>query len=296
MNPFDKLRTSAELAYASHDILGEGPVWSVEEQAFYWIDIKKPCIQRWNPETGAHKSWVLPAEIGSFSLREQGGAILALQNGFFFFDFDTGEVTPVTDPEADKPRTRFNDGKCDRRGRFWAGTMDNDEVDFTMGSLYRINPDLAVTHIRGGVGISNGLGWSPDNKTMYYADSPAQCIYVYDFDLETGTPTNERIFARIEKGVPDGLTVDRAGYIWNCEWDGWRVVRYAPDGSVDYILEVPVQRPTSCIFGGADLRDLYITSASINLSDAERAAQPHAGCVLRAKCVTPGLPEPRFAG
>lgn len=284
------------LAYASHDILGEGPVWSVEEQALYWIDIKKPALQRWQPDTGEHKTWSLPAEIGCFSLRTQGGAILALQNGFHFFDFETGAVTAIADPEADNPRTRFNDGKCDRRGRLWAGTMDNEEVDFTMGSLYRVNPDLAITHIRGNVGVSNGLGWSPDNRRMYYADSPTRCIYVYDFDIETGAASNEQVFARTDKGVPDGLTVDSEGYVWNCEWDGWRVVRYAPDGRVDYILETPVQRPTSCMFGGADLCDLYITSASINLSDNERANQPHAGCVLRARTDTPGLPEPRFAG
>ena len=286
----------ATVAFPSHDILGEGPVWSAEEQALYWIDIKKPCIQRWHPERGSHDIWPMPAEIGSFSLRKQGGAIVALQNGFSFFDFETGDIEHLSDPESHLPRTRFNDGKCDRRGRFWAGTMDNDEQDFAMGSLYRVDYDLSVSHIRGNVGISTGLGWSPDNTTMYYADSPAKSIYAYDFDLESGRPTNERIFTRVDKGVPDGLTVDSAGYVWNAQWGAWRVVRYAPDGSVDFILEMPVEKSTSCMFGGPDLRDLYVTSASIHLSDEERAAQPHAGCLFTARAPVPGLPEPRFAG
>lgn len=285
-----------ELAFASNDILGEGPVWSVNEQALYWIDIKKPCIQKWHPASGGRKIWPLPAEIGSYSLRQEGGAILAMQNGFSFFDFDSGEVSHITDPEAHQPRTRFNDGKCDRSGRFWAGTMDNEEKDFSMGSLYSLTPSLEMTHIRGNVGISNGLGWSPDNKIMYYADSPAKCIYVYDYDLETGTPTNERVLITVDKGVPDGLTVDSEGYIWNAQWGAWRVVRYAPDGSVDLILDMPVEKPTSCMFGGPDLKDLYITSASIHLTEEERSRQPQAGCIFVFKSDVAGIPEPQFAG
>lgn len=286
----------AALAFASNDILGEGPVWSEKEQALYWIDIKKPCLQRWHPASGEHTVWALPAEIGSFSLRARGGAIMALQNGLSFFNFETGDVTHITDPEAHLPGNRFNDGKCDRAGRFWAGTMDNEEKDFSLGSLYRTDADMQATRIRGNVGISNGLGWSPDNKIMYYADSPAGCIYAYDFDFATGTPTNERVFVTVDKGVPDGLTVDHEGFVWNCQWDAWRVVRYAPDGSVAFTLEMPVQRPTSCMFGGSDLATLYITSASINLTDAERASQPHAGCVFQVATTTRGMPEPLFAG
>lgn len=287
---------NVELAYASHDILGEGPVWSGKEQALYWIDIKKHLIQRWEPATGKHQTWPVPAEIGCFSLREQGGAIMALQNGLWFFDFETASAQQISDPESHLPRTRFNDGKCDRKGRFWTGTMDNDETDFSMGSLYRIDTDFAVSHIRGDVGISNGLGWSPDNKTMYYADSPAKCIYAYDFDFETGSPSNERVFVTVDKGVPDGLTVDSKGFIWNCQWDAWRVVRYAPDGTVDMILDVPAQRPTSCMFGGPDLRDLFITSASINLTDIEKERQPRAGCIFRVRTDVAGIPEPLYAG
>ena len=282
--------------FDSQDILGEGPVWSADEQALYWIDIKRPCIQRWTPATGKHDVWMMPAEIGSFSLRKKGGAIVALQNGFSFFDFETETFEHIADPEPDLPNNRFNDGKCDRRGRFWAGTMDNDEVQFDAGSLYRLDADGTVTTIRGEVGISNGLGWSPDERTMYYADSPALCIYAYDFDPQTGGATNERVFVEVDRGVPDGLTVDSAGYVWSAQWDAWRVVRYAPDGSVDQIVDVPAQRPTSCMFGGRDLCDLYVTSASINLTDDELEEQPDAGNVFRIRTKVPGIPEPMFAG
>ena len=280
----------------SHDILGEGPVWAVDEQALYWIDIKKPSIQRWTPATGKKERWMMPAEIGCFSLRNQGGAVVALQNGFSFFDFDTGDIEHIIDPEEDLPNNRFNDGKCDRQGRFWAGTMDNAEIAMDAGSLYRMNPDGTVTHIRDEVGISNGLGWSPDERTMYYADSPALCIYAYDFDPATGEASNERVFAEVDRGVPDGLTVDSAGYVWSAQWDAWRVVRYAPDGSVDLVVDMPVQRPTSCMFGGSDLCDLYVTSASINLSSDELEEQPDAGNVFRIRTKVPGMPEPKFAG
>lgn len=280
----------------SQDTLGEGPVWSGQEQALYWIDIKAPSIQRWVPATGAHDTWAMPAEIGCFSLREQGGAVVALQTGIAFYDFDAKHLEPIIDPEADKPSNRFNDGKCDRRGRFWTGTMDNEEKDFTLGALYRINPDRGVTKVRAQVGISNGLGWSPDNKVMYYADSPAKVIYAFDFDIETGEARNERIFAEIIEGVPDGLTVDSEGYVWNAQWDAWRVTRYAPDGTVDRIVRMPVQRPTSCMFGGPDLKDLFVTSASIHLTPSQKHQQPEAGNVFAVKTDVAGLPEPRFAG
>ena len=282
--------------FEARDILGEGPVWSVEEQAIYWIDIKRPCIRRWIPSTGRHDRWMMPAEIGCFALREKGGAVVALQNGFSLFDFESGVFEHLVDPEEHLPDNRFNDGKCDPQGRFWAGTMDNDEVAMDAGALYRLDPDCRVTQIRDGVGISNGLGWSPDHTTMYYADSPALCIYAYDFDPATGDVSNERVFAEVDRGVPDGLTVDSAGYVWNAQWDAWRVVRYAPDGSVDRIVDMPVQRPTSCMFGGSDLCDLYVTSASIHLTQDELEEQPDAGNLFRIRTKVAGMPEPRFAG
>ena len=282
-------------AIASQNILGEGPWWSVEEQAFYWVDIKAPCVNWWNPDTGEQKKWTVPAEVGAFIPALGNRGVVALQTGIWIIDLASGALDLLVDPEPDKPSNRFNDAACDRRGRLWVGSMDNEEHD-TSGTLYRIDADGTVAPFKSPVGISNGIGWSPDNRTMYYADSPAKHIYAFDYDIETGTASNERVLVEVDKGVPDGLTVDSEGYIWNAQWGASRVVRYAPDGAIDYILDTPVSQPTSCTFGGADLRDLYITSASIGLSPEERAKQPEAGNVLVVRMDVAGLPEHPFAG
>jgi len=282
-------------AITSQNILGEGPWWSVEEQEFYWVDIKAPSLLRWNPVTNERKEWRLPDEVGTFVRSSGSHGLVALQNGIARIDLSTGGLIPMVHPEKDKPWNRYNDGKCDRRGRFWVGSMDNAEQK-TSGTLYRIDPDHSVTAVKSPVGISNGLGWSPDNTVMYYADSPAKCIYAYDYDIETGAAVNERILVDVDKGVPDGLTVDSEGYIWNAQWGAWRVVRYAPDGSIDSILDMPVAQPTSCCFGGPDLNDLYITSARIGLPKSDLEKQPEAGNVFTVRTTVPGLPESPFAG
>lgn len=284
------------LAYRSEDMLGEGPVWVSEEQALYWVDIERPVLQRWHPQSGDYTRWQMPNQIGCFALREQGGAVVALRTGFAFLDFERDLVIPLIDPEADKPFTRFNDGKVDRHGRLWAGTMD-DEFARYRGGLYCLDPDGSCRQIKTGIGISNGLGWSPDNRVMYYTDSAKHTIWAYDFDLENGEISNQRVFARTPADyVPDGLTVDAEGYLWSAKWDGWKVVRYAPDGSVDREVHMPVQRPTSCTFGGSDLKQLFITSASTGLTEPELQNQPLAGCVFVFNTDIPGIAEPRYAG
>lgn len=286
----------AYLAYQANDVLGEGPVWVPEEQALFWVDIQRPSLQRWHPESGHYQNWKMPTDIGCFALRKQGGAVLGLRTGFAYLEFSSGTVTNLIDPEADKAYTRFNDGKCDRRGRFWAGTMDEVGSN-TRGALYRLDTDGEYHQILPGIGISNGLGWSPDNRIMYYTDSVKRTIWAYDFDLDSGVITNQRVFATTPPSyVPDGLTVDSDGFVWSAKWDGWKVVRYAPDGSVDLEVILPVQRPTSCIFGGPELKHLYITSASVGLSKSEMAEQPQAGGVFVLESDAEGLPEPRFAG
>jgi sugar lactone lactonase YvrE len=286
----------ANLAYKADDILGEGPVWAPDEQALYWVDILGKTLQRWEPKTDLYQNWKMPTDIGCFSLRAQGGAILGLRSGFAFLDFSSGEVIPLIDPEADQPSTRFNDGKCDRCGRFWAGTMD-EKPPKTRGALYRFDPDQSYQKVIPGIGTSNGLGWSPDNRTMYYTDSEKRTIWAYDFDMESGAIHNQRIFAQTPSTyLPDGLTVDGNGYVWSAKWDGWKVVCYAPDGSVYLEVKLPVKRPTSCIFGGSEFRQLYITSASIGLTETELKEQPFAGSVFVLDCAVQGLPEPRFAG
>jgi L-arabinonolactonase len=285
-----------DIAFHTKDSLGEGPVWSVDDHALFWVDILKPALQCWYPETGHFHSWEMPSDIGSFAVRESGGFIVALRTGLAIFEPEDGELGPICDPEADKPFTRFNDGKCDRQGRFWVGTMD-EELPNQRGALYCLEFDYLCRKIRSDVGISNGLGWSPDNRVMYYTDSAKHTIYRSDFDLETGEITNEEIFARTpQEYVPDGLTVDAEGYVWSANWDGWKVIRYTPDGLVDLEVKLPVQRPTSCSFGGPGMTQLFITTARIGLSEDQLIVQPLAGSVLVVETGIRGLPEPCFAG
>lgn len=278
--------------------LGEGPVWCPRERVLYWVDSMEPAMKRFDPATGGTKSWSVPDLIGSFALREKGGAILALRKGFYALDFATGAVRAIAEPEAGS-ENRFNDGKCDRRGRFFAGSMHFASLPRQpKGSLYRFDPDHSVRKMETGIRTSNGIGWSPDNRTMYYTDTRAQCVWAYDYDLETGAIGNRRTLADVpeETGYPDGLTVDAEGFIWSANWGGSRLVRYAPDGRIDRTVMLPVTQPTSCSFGGADLRTLYVTSARDGLDEDQLGKEPSAGAVFAFEPGVTGLAEPRFAG
>lgn len=277
--------------------LGEVPVWDVAEAALYWVDIEAGLLQRLDPRDGAVRRWTLPERVCAVAPRQRGGLLLALASGFAFFDPETGTLDRLAAPEAHLPTNRMNDGKCDRRGRFWAGTM-NDGLRGSTGALYRLDPDLACHRMERGIGISNSLAWSPDDRVFYFADSLRRTIFAYDFDVDAGRIANRRIFTDCadQPGTPDGSTVDAEGYLWNAQWDGWRLVRYAPDGRVDRVVPLPVQKPTSCMFGGADLATLYVTSAVWDLSSAERERQPLAGGLLALDVGVRGLPETRFAG
>ncbi|MGH7119614.1 MAG: SMP-30/gluconolactonase/LRE family protein [Acetobacteraceae bacterium] len=221
----------------------------------------------------------------------------ALASGFAFLDFATGAIERLAAPEKNNARNRFNDGKCDRSGRLWAGTMDDRMSEHT-GALYRLDPDRTCRRMAAEIGIPNSIAWSPDDRVFYFADTLDRVIYACDFNRETGTITNRRVFCTMQgqPGAPDGSTVDAEGYLWNAQWDGWRVVRYDPDGRIERIVELPVQKPTSCMFGGPDLSTLYITSAIWDLTGPALAAQPLAGAVLAIEVGVRGLPEPRFAG
>jgi sugar lactone lactonase YvrE len=277
--------------------LGEVPVWDVAEQALYWVDIEGCLLQRFEPSTGAIRQWRLSERVCALALRKSGGIVLALASGFVFFDPPTGNIERLAAPEADRPNNRMNDGKCDRRGRFWAGTMD-DRLTAPTGALYRLDPDLSCHCMESGIGISNSLAWSPDDRVFYFADTLRRTIFAYDFDLASGAISRRRVFADCadQPGSPDGSTIDAEGYLWNAQWDGWRLVRYAPDGRVDRVVALPVQKPTSCMFGGPDLATLYVTSAIWDLRGEALAAQPHAGGVLALDVGVRGLPESRFAG
>jgi L-arabinonolactonase len=277
--------------------LAEGPVWDPVERALFWVDIPAGLVQRFEPISGARAVWAMPEGVGALALREKGGLIVALASGFALFDPATGALDRLASPEAALSENRMNDGKCDRRGRFWAGTM-NGRADTFAGSLYSLDADLSCRRVAEAIGISNGPAWSPDDRIFYFADSRRRLIYAYDFDLATGAIANRRIFADCSHELfePDGATVDEEGCLWSAQWNGWRIVRYRPDGGIDRIVPMPVQRPTSCMFGGPNLETLYVTSARSGLSDEELAGQPQAGGVFALDAGVRGLPAFRFAG
>lgn len=284
-----------ERAVASQNLLGEGPVWSVRDQKLYWLDISGKTIHRFDGSSADYETFSLERVIGSFAINEDGSLTLATEDGFALWDFHKQRMTMLEDNIAYDPPGRFNDGKVDRKGRFWAGTM----VDEPVGVLYRMNLDGSIHAMESGIKTSNGIGWSPDNKTMYYCDSGIATIYAYDFDLEAGSITNRRVFIQFDKekeGSSDGLTVDSEGCVWTACWDGWRVLRIDPDGKIMREIRMPVQRPTSCSFGGTNLDVLYVTSAGEGL---DKQQQPYAGDVFRIQTDVKGLPEPyakiRFA-
>jgi len=290
--------------------LGEGPVWDVEEGRLYWVDgtgrrVGKPSIWRLDPRTGKVEHWSLSHDVGALALRKGGGAVLALDDGFYFFDFESGKLDLIQLVDADQPRTRLNDGKCDRRGRFIAGGMD-DKEELKICGLWRLDADLKVTKLDGGIICTNGPCWSPDDKTFYVADSFQGEFWAYDYDLEAGTLSNKRVFASFkgDPGVADGSTVDAEGCLWNAQVIGGDLVRYAPDGSVERRIGMPVKNLTSVMFGGDKLDELYVTSmarvkhpAVHDLFAKQMKPQFLAGSLFRITGLgIQGVPEPRFAG
>jgi sugar lactone lactonase YvrE len=274
--------------------LGEGPLWSVDEGALYWVDIEGNRLYRFRPADGTLESFDTGLPVGGLGLRASGGLVVATKNGFAFWDPHTLSLTFIADPEADKPEARFNDGAVDRRGRFWAGTL----APGATSSLYRLDPDLTVHTMETGITASNGIGWSPDNRTMYFTDTRRKTIYAYDFDVATGHISNRRsfVFTPDEEGVPDGLAVDSEGFIWSARWGGWKVSCYDPSGKLEREVRLPVQYPTSCAFGGDRLDELYVTSARTRVSEEQIREQPFAGDLFRLGMGIRGLPEPKFAG
>jgi sugar lactone lactonase YvrE len=278
-------------------VLGEGPYWDVVGQRLFWVDIKQSLIHQFDPDTGTDKQWSTPEVVGSLAVRQKGGLIVALRSGFYFYDLDLHEATRVAIPTDNPSGNRFNDGKTDRQGRFWAGSMDDNEEEPT-GGLFRLDTNLNCKQLVDGVTVSNSLCWSPDGRIMYFGDSPRRTVWAWDFEPETGTVRNRRVLIQFagDEGVPDGATVDAEGCIWLAHWDGWRVTRYDPKGRVCQVVRFPVQRPTCPMFGGPGLNLIYVTSASINLSNRDLREQPQAGGLFVFEAEVPGLPETPFQG
>jgi sugar lactone lactonase YvrE len=279
--------------------LGESPRWDVEEQALYWLDIwNNPGVMRYAPATGAFTQWAPGLPVTGQARRAGGGFVFATRKGLYFWDERTGENHFIHDPEADNHPVRFNDGSADRMGRFWAGSTYADDQFRPEGSLYRMDVGCNVAKLAGGLACSNGLGWSPDNRTMYVTAQFAYELLAFDFDPATGEIANRRSFAKVPEadGLPDGLTVDAEGCVWSAQWGGWRLTRYDPDGKIERVVKMPVPNPTSCCFGGPDLKDLYVTTAWLLLTDEERKSAPGSGDLFVVHTDIQGLPEPKFAG
>jgi D-xylonolactonase len=276
-------------------VLGEGPIWVAREQALYWVDIPEKRLFRWSEAEGLRER-ELAGHLCSLAPRASGGFIGGGYDGFLAIDLETGRTDHLGDPEPERDANRFNDGKVDREGRFWAGTMDRFEREAT-GSLYRLDPDLKWTHIDGGYRVTNGPAFSLDGRTMYHSDSALQRVYAFDLAAD-GSAANRRIFAEFGpgEGYPDGMTVDAENCLWIAFWDGWCLRRLSPSGERLLDLAMPVQRPTSCAFGGPALDCLFITSASRGLTRAEIAEQPSAGGLFMTSPGVIGVAEPLFAG
>jgi L-arabinonolactonase len=277
------------------DILGEGPVWDAASGALYWVDIRGQAVRRYDWASKKIDTWRVPELVGSLAVRKAGGLLLALQSGLFFFDPGTGRLDRLATPEAGLPERRFNDGKCDRQGRFFAGTM-NDVTRAPEGGLYRFD-GKSCDPVQTGICIPNSLCWSPDGRTMYFSDSLGRTVFAYDFDTQTGMPSSRRVlFSVPAPAIPDGCTVDEEGCLWCAEYDGWRIRRYSPKGECLRTIELPVQRPTSCMFGGPGLDVLFVTTTLQKLSPEELARQPLAGSLLSLEVGVKGVPEARFDG
>lgn len=275
-------------------VLGEGPVWVEREQAVYWVDIPERKVFRWSEADGARL--IEPGtHVCSLLPRQQGGFVGGGYDGFLAIASDWS-IAPLGDPEPDLPHNRFNDGKIDRAGRLWAGTMDRNEREAS-GSLYRLDPDLRCHRIDTGYRVTNGPAFSVDGRTLYHTDSALQRIYAFDLD-QHGAASGRRVFAQFGEGdgYPDGMTVDAEGCLWVAFWDGWCIRRLSPTGERLAEIRLPVQRPTSCAFGGPGLDQLFVTSARRDLSDNALASQPCAGGLLRVEPGVVGVAERSFVG
>jgi sugar lactone lactonase YvrE len=286
-----------DVAFDAGATLGEGPVWDEEQQRLLWVDILPGLVHRFDPATGSDDTFGVGKPVGSASLRRDGGLVLAVEDGFALLDPAWQRLDQVAVIEHPGPPARFNEGKCDPAGRFLAGTMAYDETAGA-GSLYRLDPDLAVTKLLDGVTISNGLAWSADGTTMYYIDSPTQGVDAFLYDIDTGRLANRRRVVDIPAaaGIPDGMTIDADGCLWMALYGGSAVHRYAPDGHLDTTVSFPATNITCPVFGGREFHQLYVTSARDGLDERQRAAQPHAGAVFAVDVGARGLPGQRFAG
>ena len=276
-------------------ILGEGPIWSVQDRTLLWLDIFRPSINIYDPAAGTNRVIRVAETIYAAGFAAGGGYIASLDSGFALLDRNGQKLRVLADPNAGRS-VNFNDGRVDRRGRFWSGTMAKDWIS-SIGSLWRLQGDGAVAEMDTGIILANGIGFSPDDRMLYFTDFARRTVFAYPFDLESGTLGEPSAVITLEEkdGKPDGLTVDDEGHIWVAHWDGWCVTRHDPNGREVIRIPFPVQRPTSVAFGGVDLSTLYVTSATMGLDAAGLALAPLSGSLFAIETPYRGQTEANFA-
>jgi sugar lactone lactonase YvrE len=285
---------TAECVLEAGAILAEGPIW--HDGNLWWVDIEGSEIHCYDPATGIDREWILDARVGFIVPAQSGDFVIGMQRGLSRFDPVTGRATHVAHPEDHPPGSRFNDAKCDSRGRLWAGVMALNEARGA-GNLYRVDADWNITQKIKGTSISNGIAWSLDDRKMYYVDSPTRRIDAFDFDPKAGELSTRRAVVEVKEGFPDGMCIDASGNLWVATWGGWGVSCYDPrTGKQLAKVDVPAEAVTSCCFGGPALDDLYITTASRDLDPDGKRKQPLAGSIFRVRVGARGLATQAFAG
>jgi sugar lactone lactonase YvrE len=280
------------------NVIGEGPVWHSQEGRLYWVDfIERLQILQFSPKTQQLEVFDTGMPVMALGIRKAGGFIAATAKGLAYWDTQRKKFETFSDPLAGRTGIRYNDAATDSQGRFWVGTLNDANPKGPDGELYCLQGDTCRLMDKD-ITVANGIGWSPDRKSMYFVDSFRYCIYAYDYSLEAGTISNRRIFVQNtpEDGIPDGLTVDTEGFVWCAYCGGWKVLRFNPEGKVDREYRLPVANPTSCAFGGEKLDELYITSAALGLSEEDKRLHPQSGDLFRLRAGFTGVDEPRFAG
>ena len=284
-----------------NDQIGEGPLWSVAEQALYWIDIGRQCVLKRKSSDSRSQSWILHEYPGCLAEFMIGRMVIAMGEGLHQLDINSGVIEPMRSVPAFRPGTRFNDGKVDPRGRLWVGTMQNNLgpkgeevlIERLDGCLYRFDSEGRVEILEEAIGIANTLAWSPDLTRFYFGDSLKNALFMYDYDPDSGTIADKRTFyVEPGLGVADGSAIDVDGCLWNARWDGGAVIKITPQGTLDQIVELPLPRPTSCCFGGPDLKTLFVTSAANGLTAKQLERFPLSGSVISIDGAGQGLPVP----
>jgi len=294
-----------ELYNDCKNLLGEGITWSADQENLYWLDVVIPSkLFQLHLPTNKLSTFIMPEMISSISIRSKKDLIIASQYGVYNYNLTSNNFTRLIETEPLLKFNRSNDGASDIKGRFWFGTMQNNldeegnDIPITKysGSLYRLDIDLTLDKIESNLGIPNTFIWNPDNTKFYFTDSMEEIIYSYDFDEESGEITNKTKFATFNRGIPDGSTMDSEGFVWNCRWGGSCVVRFDPLGRVDRVLEVPVENVTNCVFGGKDLKTLFITTARQGLSKEYVKKNPYAGSLFAIDLSIKGIEDNNFLG